>query len=146
MLERLDLPSVVKTSGKRGLHVLVPTVHRYDHDHAVEWASTLVHLLARLHPFITTERMPKRRRGRLYLDWLQNGFGKTIVAPYSLRGVDGAPVSTPLRWNEVGKRLDPTRFNLRTMPARLDQVGDIFEPALRRGATLPTEDHTAEMA
>ncbi len=73
------------------------------------------------------------------MDWLQNGFGKTIVAPYSLRGIDGAPVSAPLRWSEVTRRLDPQRFNLRTMRARLDRIGDLFAPALDGGATLPAE-------
>jgi bifunctional non-homologous end joining protein LigD len=146
LLDRLELPSVPKTSGKRGIHVLVPTAHRYDHERAVQWARALVQVLAGMHPFITTERTPARRRGRLYMDWLQNGFGKTIVAPYSLRGVDGAPVSAPLRWSEVSGRLDPSRFNLRTMPGRLEKVGDLFAPALRAGARLPDERSFADAA
>jgi bifunctional non-homologous end joining protein LigD len=68
---------------------------------------------------------------------MQNAYGKTVVAPYSLRGIAGAPVSTPLRWSEVKAGLDPAQFNLRTMPARLRSVGDLFEPALTKGVRLP---------
>jgi len=89
-------------------------------------------------PSITMERAIASRRGRLYLDCLQNGYGKTIVAPYSPRGIDGAPVSAPLRWEEVTKKLDPKRFNIRTMPRRLAKVGDLFAPLLRSGAKLPS--------
>jgi len=68
---------------------------------------------------------------------MQNGYGKTVIAPYSLRGVAGAPVSAPLRWNEVKPGLDPSQFNLRTMPDRLREQGDLFEPALKQGVRLP---------
>jgi bifunctional non-homologous end joining protein LigD len=68
---------------------------------------------------------------------MQNGYGKTVVAPYSLRGIDGAPVSAPLKWSEVRAGLDPKQFNLRTMPARLKEVGDLFAPALQQGVRLP---------
>ena len=86
---------------------------------------------------MTVERAIAQRRGRLYLDCLQNGYGKTIVAPYSLRAIDGAPVSAPLRWEEIHRKLDPKKFNLRTMPDRLAKVGDLFEGAFRNRAKLP---------
>jgi bifunctional non-homologous end joining protein LigD len=60
-----------------------------------------------------------------------------MVAPYSLRGIDGAPVSAPLKWEEVTKKLDPLKFNIRTMPDRYAKVGDLFEPVLKKGAKLP---------
>jgi len=81
-----------------------------------------------------------QRRGRLYLDCLQNGRAKTIVAPYSLRGAPGAPVSTPLDWDEVTPRLDPSRYNLRTLPRRLAKKGDLFAAALKNGVKLPRVD------
>jgi bifunctional non-homologous end joining protein LigD len=138
--ERLALPSVPKTSGKRGLHVLVPIAPGHTHAQAAAFAAWVSGRVAELMPEVTVERTPARRRGRLYLDALQNGYGKTIVAAYSPRGLDGAPVSAPLAWGEVTRRLDPARFTLRTMPRRLDRLGDLFEPALRGGARLPSID------
>jgi bifunctional non-homologous end joining protein LigD len=135
--ERLGLPSVPKTSGKRGLHVLVPLAPGHTHEQAVEFAEWMTTRIAGLMDGVTVERSLDKRRGRLYLDAYQNGYGKTIVAPYSPRGLDGAPVSAPLAWDEVTPRLDPTRFSIRTMPARLEKVGDLFEPALRGGVKLP---------
>src|SRR5439155_1328068 len=78
-----------------------------------------------------------QRRGRLYFDCLQNGYAKTIVAPYSLRAAAGAPVSAPLDWSEVTARFDPSSISLRTLPRRLDERGDLFAPALERGVRLP---------
>jgi bifunctional non-homologous end joining protein LigD len=83
------------------------------------------------------ERALAKRKGRLYFDCYQNGYGKTVVAPYSLRGSDGAPVSAPLKWSEVNGQLDPLELNLRTMPARLKKVGDLWNDAIARGARLP---------
>jgi bifunctional non-homologous end joining protein LigD len=135
--ERLGLPSVPKTSGKRGLHVLVPLAPGHTHEQAVEFAEWVTSRVAQLMDDVTVERTPGKRRGRLYLDAYQNGYGKTIVAPYSPRALDGAPVSAPLAWSEVTPQLDPARFSIRTMPKRLEDVGDLFEPALRGGVTLP---------
>ena len=85
----------------------------------------------------TLERAIAKRKGRLYLDCLQNGYGKTIVAPYSPRAVDGAPVSAPLKWSEVNESLDAAAFTMKTMPERLRAVGDLFAPALESGVRLP---------
>lgn len=137
LLETLELPSVPKTSGKRGIHIFVPLAAGYTHEDAAEFACGIARAVAARVPWMTTERSLTRRRGRLYLDCMQNAYGKTVVAPYSLRAVDGAPVSAPLKWEEVGKDLDPGKFNLRTMPERLAKVGDLFEPVLRKGAKLP---------
>src|SRR5205814_8905530 len=93
--------------------------------------------VAREVPIMTVERSLAQRRGRLYLDCLQNGYGKTIVAPYSLRAIDGAPVSAPLKWEEINKKLDPLKFTLRTMPARLAKVGDLFAPVFEDRVKLP---------
>jgi bifunctional non-homologous end joining protein LigD len=68
---------------------------------------------------------------------MQNGYGKTVVSPYSLRASDGAPVSAPLKWSEINKKLDPLKFNLRTMPNRLAKVGDLFAEVFRNKAKLP---------
>ncbi|MEO8035292.1 MAG: DNA ligase D [Acidobacteriota bacterium] len=138
LLENLGLPSVPKTSGKRGIHVFVPLAAGQSHEEAVDFATSLAAGVASQVPDITVERAIAQRKGRLYLDALQNGYGKTIVAPYSLRGIAGAPVSAPLQWSEVTRRLDPSKFNIRTMPKRLDKVGDLFAPiALGKGVKLP---------
>ena len=86
---------------------------------------------------MTVERSLDKRRGRLYLDCMQNAYGKTVVAPYSPRAIDGAPVSAPLKWDEVTKKLDPLKFNIRNMPDRVAKLGDLFAPALSKGAKLP---------
>ncbi|MFZ5469023.1 MAG: DNA ligase D [Myxococcota bacterium] len=137
-LEELHLSSVVKTSGKRGLHVLVPMARGHTHEDAVDFAVAITQTLAAGLPLLaTTERTKSKRRGRLYLDAFQNGYGKTVVAPYTLRALEGAPVSAPLHWSEVTPALDPSALNLRTMRARLDKYGDLFAPALTGGQRLP---------
>jgi bifunctional non-homologous end joining protein LigD len=137
LLENMQLPSVPKTSGKRGIHVFVPLVAGYTHEEVADFACSISAAVAREVPTMTVERPIAKRRGRLYLDCLQNGYGKTIVAPYSLRAIDGAPVSAPLRWEEINRKLDPKKFNLRTMPDRLARVGDLFEAVFRNRAKLP---------
>lgn len=137
VFEQLGLPSVPKTSGKRGLHVLVPLARGHGHEEALAFAQAIAGAVARELPEVTLDRAKNRRRGRLYLDTLQNGYGKTIVAPYSPRAIDGAPVSAPLAWSEVSKRLDPMRYTMKTMPKRLDEMGDLFAPALELGVHLP---------
>ncbi len=137
LLEQLQLPSYPKTTGRRGIHVVVPLARGYSYEQAGAWACRLSEAVASQVPTVTVERSLSKRRGRLYLDCMQNAYGKTIVAPYSPRGVDGAPVSAPLQWSEVTKKLDPMKFTVKTMPKRLDKVGDLFAPALEKGAKLP---------
>ena len=137
LLENLQLPSVPKTSGKRGIHIFVPLAPGYTHEQAADFACSLSAAVASKVPTITMERSLAQRRGRLYLDCMQNGYGKTMVAPYSLRAIDGAPVSAPLKWEEINKKLDPKKFNLRTMPDRLAKVGDLFADVFKNRAKLP---------
>ncbi len=137
VLEGLDLPSVPKTSGKRGIHLFVPLAPGYTHEEANEWACTIAAAVAAKVPDMTVERSLAKRRGRLYLDCEQNAYGKTVVAPYSPRAIDGAPVSAPLKWSEITKKLDPMKFTMRTMPKRLDKVGDLFADVFKNRAKLP---------
>jgi bifunctional non-homologous end joining protein LigD len=132
LCDDLGLPSYPKTTGQKGLHVLLPLGGQLTH----EQARTLGELVARaveaeLPELSTTARAIPARRGRVYLDYLQNGYGKTIAAPYTVRPRPGAPVSTPLRWSEVGPRLDPSRFTIRTARARAERLGaDPLAPVL----------------
>src|SRR5262249_14164516 len=92
---------------------------------------------ARLPSSTSLVRQPSARRGRVYLDYLQNGKGKTLVAPYSVRPQPGATVSTPLKWMEVRRGLNPARFTMRTLGERLEVVGDLGKPVLGPGIDLP---------
>jgi len=138
MLEHLGLQSLPKTSGKRGMHVLVPIAPGHTHADALNFAVAVARTLEQGMPQIaTTERSIRDRRGRLYVDALQNGMGKTLVVPYSIRALEGAPVSTPLKWQEVTPKLNPIDFNLKTVPARIEDVGDLFAIALSGRQRLP---------
>ncbi|HEV7570670.1 MAG TPA: DNA ligase D [Thermoanaerobaculia bacterium] len=137
LLDNLRLPSIPKTSGKRGIHVFIPLAGGYTHEEANEFACSISAAVASKVPEFTMERALTKRRGRLYLDCMQNAYGKTVVAPYSLRAIDGAPVSAPLKWEEVTKKLDPKKFNLRTMPDRLAKVGDLFARIFEERVKLP---------
>jgi bifunctional non-homologous end joining protein LigD len=131
LLDALHLESFVKTSGKRGLHVVVPFAPGPTHAEATAFAEKVARAVAKVLPDISTvERMKDKRGGRLYIDYGQNGEGRTIVSPYTIRSRDGAVVSTPLAWDEVTVNLDPTRFTLRTVPARLGRSGDLFASVL----------------
>jgi len=137
LLENLRLPSVPKTSGKRGIHVFVPLAAGYTHEDAAEFACSIAAAVAAKVPTMTVERSLAARKGRLYLDCMQNAYGKTVVAPYSPRAIDGAPVSAPLEWSEITKKLDPLKFNMRTMPDRLAKKGDLFARVFEERARLP---------
>jgi bifunctional non-homologous end joining protein LigD len=82
------------------------------------------------------ERSPKKRKKKIYLDFLQNRKGQTLAAPYSLRPRTGAPVSTPLKWSEVKRGLDPKDFTMQNIFKRLEKVGDLWEGVLKEGADL----------
>jgi bifunctional non-homologous end joining protein LigD len=124
LCDELALPAYVKTSGQAGLHVLVPVGRQLTHEQSRTLGELIARVIAEEAPDIaTTVRAVSGRGGRVYLDYLQNGHGRTLVAPFSARPVPGAPVSTPLSWSEVGARLDPRRFTLRTVPARLAKSG-----------------------
>jgi bifunctional non-homologous end joining protein LigD len=137
LLENLEIPSVPKTSGKRGIHVFVPLASGYTHEDANEFACSLAEAVTKRVPEMTVERSLSQRKGRLYLDCMQNAYAKSMVAPYSPRAISGAPVSAPLKWSEVTKKLDPLKYNIKTMPKRLDKVGDLFADVLKKGIKLP---------
>ncbi|HWL88057.1 MAG TPA: non-homologous end-joining DNA ligase, partial [Polyangiaceae bacterium] len=138
LLEALSMVSVVKTSGKRGLHVIIPLARGPSHDDAVIFGERIARAVAKVLPDIATvERMKEKRRGRLYVDYGQNGGGRTIVSPYTLRAIDRAPVSAPLLWEEVTNQLDPRAFNLRNIRARVHKHGDLLAACLNPTQTLP---------
>ena len=135
-LEGLDLRSYVKTSGADGIHVLLPIARRATFKQTYEFAELLSRQLEAEHPgLVTTEWLKKKRRGVL-VDHRQNGHGKTIASVYSVRPKPGAPVSTPLRWEELTERVRPRDFGRREALDRVAKHGDLFEPVLRGGQAL----------
>ena len=135
-LDRLELRSYVKTSGADGIHVLVPIARRYSYPEAYELAERVSRGLEAENPgLVTTEWLKKKRRGVL-VDHRQNGHGKTIASAYSVRPKPGAPVSTPLRWEELGPKVRPRDFGMREALARVEKHGDLFEPVLSGGQAL----------
>jgi len=125
LCDAIDLPSFVKTSGSSGLHVLLPLGRQCTH----EQSRTLGELLARivvaeLPEIATITRSPSQRDGRVYIDFLQNGHGKLLVAPFCVRPLTGAPVSMPLRWREVNKGLEIGRYTIANAPARMKRLGE----------------------
>jgi bifunctional non-homologous end joining protein LigD len=135
-LEGLDLRSYVKTSGADGIHVLLPIARRATFKQTYEFAELLSRQLEAEHPgLVTTEWLKKKRRGVL-VDHRQNGHGKTIASVYSVRPKPGAPVSTPLRWEELTERVRPRDFGRREALDRIAKHGDLFEPVLKGGQAL----------
>jgi len=137
ILDELGLPSHPKTSGASGLHILIPLARRYTHEECRTFARLLAMLGLQAKPDISTlTRAVHARGGKVYIDWGQNGHGNTIVSPYSLRPLPGAPASCPLRWSEVTGKLDPARFNLKTLPKRFEKMEDPLIGVLGKGIDM----------
>ena len=123
VLDEDGVESFVKTSGKTGLHVLVPWREAGDFDAAREWAAGVAGRVTEALPDVaTTEIRKAKRHGRVYVDVMQNARGHHAVPPYVVRAVPGASVSTPLEWRELTPALDPGRFTVKTLPARLARL------------------------
>jgi bifunctional non-homologous end joining protein LigD len=130
LLDELELPGYVKTSGADGIHVVAPITRRSTFQQTYAFAEQASRLLEARHPGkITTEWLKKKREGVL-VDHRQNGHGKTIASVYSVRPKPGAPVSTPLRWDEVKPGLDPREFTIEVVQQRVARFGDLFEGVL----------------
>ena len=131
LLDEIGLPGFPKTSGQTGLHVLVPLGPGQSFETARALADLLGRLLVEQHPDLATmDRLVTRRGARVYVDTGQTGTSRAIVAPYSVRAVPGATVSTPLSWDEVTPDLDPRAFTIETLPVRLAKRGDLLKGLL----------------
>jgi bifunctional non-homologous end joining protein LigD len=132
LLDSLKLEGVPKTTGGDGLHIYVPLEPVYTYEQVRSFAEVLARLAGADRPdlFTTPRTVAQREKGKVYFDYLQISEGKTIAAPYVLRAYAGAPVATPLRWNEVRPGLTPDKFTLATAPDRFSRVGDLFSPVL----------------
>jgi len=126
LLTELGLRPFVMTTGSRGLHVVAPLDRKADFDAVRDFARDLAVWLVRQHPDTLTVEMRKdEREGRVFLDYLRNAYASTAVAPYAVRARPGAPVATPLAWEELeDPALRSDTYTLRTLPDRLARVGD----------------------
>jgi bifunctional non-homologous end joining protein LigD len=129
-LDALGLSSFPKTSSADGMHVLVPIERRHTYDDTRRFSEIVAGAIARAYPKLATTQWSKAKRRGVLIDANQNGEGKTIASAYSVRPRPGAPVSTPLRWDEVKPGLDPSQFTMDVVEERVARDGDLFEGVL----------------
>ncbi len=136
LLDELELPGYVKTSGADGIHVLAPIQRRAGFEDTYEFAEAASRLLEERHPGKVTTEWLKRKRAGVLVDHRQNGWGKTIASVYSVRPKPGAPVSTPLRWEELTPGVRPRDFTMDAVLERVERHGDLFVPVLEEPRPL----------
>ena len=137
VLDAIDVPSYPKTSGSTGMHIYIPLSGKYTYDQSQMFAKIIVQLVHKQIPDYTSlERMVSNRKGKMYLDFLQNRPGATIAGPYSLRPKVGATVSMPLNWDEVKPGLTMKDFTIFNSIDRLKETGDLFKGVLGKGIDL----------
>ena len=137
VLESMGVTCSPKTSGSTGIHIYIPLGAKYTYEQSKEFARVIATLVQREIPKYTSiERIVKNRRGKMYIDFLQNRPQATIAAPYSLRPKPGATVSMPLHWDEVKKGLKMSDFTIYNSMERIKSEGDIFKPVLGKGINL----------
>lgn len=131
VLDKAGITGYCKTSGSTGLHIYIPLSGKYSYDEARSFAQIICHFVNEKLPKITSmERSIISRKGKIYLDYMQNNRGQTLAAPYCARPKPGATVSTPLKWEEVNSKLDMHDYTIFTMPERIESVGDLFANVL----------------
>jgi bifunctional non-homologous end joining protein LigD len=136
-LEALGLESVPRTSGGKGMHVLVPIERRRAHDEARGFVYAVARALARRHPEQITTKWRRAERHGVLIDANQNGLGRTTAGAYSVRPRPGAIVATPLQWDELTPELDPGSFTMDAVVERISRLGDVASPLLGRRQRLP---------
>jgi bifunctional non-homologous end joining protein LigD len=139
IIEQLGLESYAKTSGSRGIHIYVPIKPEYDYGQIADLAQRIAKMIAAENPkTATVERgKAKRNKDQIYVDHLQNAYGKSVVAPYSVRPKPGASVSAPLEWSEVKRKKITTQdFTIENILDRVKKKGDLFAPVLTNKQSL----------
>ncbi|MDT0651127.1 DNA ligase D [Autumnicola edwardsiae] len=137
VLEKAGIEGYCKTSGSSGIHVYIPLGALYTYEEGRDFTKLLCYFINEMLPEITTmERNVRKRKGKIYLDYLQNRRGQTLAAPYCARPKSGATVSAPLLWKEVKPGLQLSDFNIKTMPERIERKGDLFAGVLKSGIDM----------
>lgn len=144
LADELGLISYLMTTGSRGLHVVVPVKPEFDFDDIREFAKGVTHVLASRYPDeLTTEIRKEKRGGRLFLDIARNAYAQTAVAPYSVRAKPGAPVATPIDWDELeGPDINPRKYNTRNIFRRLSQKEDPWAEMSRHARSISKANET----
>lgn len=137
VLDELKVKGYVKTSGSTGIHIYIPLGAKYTYDQSQLFGKLIASQVhQRLPEFTSIERMTRNRKGKLYIDYLQNRPKATLAAPYSLRPKPGATVSMPLHWEEVKKGLQMKDFTIKNALERIKSEGDLFKPVLGKGINM----------
>ncbi len=137
VLDKANVTGYCKTSGSSGMHIYLPLGAKYSYDEARDFTKLLCYFIHELVPETTSmERNVRKRKDKIYLDFLQNRRGQTLAAPYCARPKPGATVSTPLLWKEVKSGLDFKEFTIKTMPGRIETMNDIFKGVLGEGLDM----------
>ena len=137
ILSAAKIDCYCKTSGSTGLHIYIPLNAKYDYEQSKEFARLIVTMMNREIPdFTSIERLTSKRKGKIYLDFLQNPPQATLASPYSVRPKPGAPVSMPLHWEEVKKGMKITDYHIRNVIPMLKERGDLFKPVLGKGIDM----------
>jgi bifunctional non-homologous end joining protein LigD len=137
LLEKIHVPHFCKTSGGKGLHIIIPLQGQYTYEQSRQFAeiiSTIIH--EKKAKFTSLERSPAKRPKKIYLDCLQNRISQSIVSPYSVRPRPHALVSCPLKWEEVNTKLDPSHYTMKNTPRRVEKMGDVLLPLLKEKLNL----------
>lgn len=137
ILDSLSIKGYLKTSGGKGLHVFIPVQNKYTYEQTRNFSEIISQAVNTALPDITSlERMPNKRIGKVYLDFLQNGKGKTMACAYSLRPREGATASTPLEWDELDDQFDVKNYTIKTLPERVKAKGDLWKDFFNDAADL----------
>lgn len=139
ILDEAKINALCKTSGSSGLHIYIPLATKYSNEEARDFVKLLCYfILERTKGLTSMDRAVKNRKGKIYLDYLQNRRGQTLASAYCARPKPDAPVSAPLEWNELKRGIQIKDFTIKNMPERLEKIGDIFSQVLKEGIDMET--------
>jgi bifunctional non-homologous end joining protein LigD len=137
ILDELGIEGFCKTSGSKGIHIFLPLGAKYTYEQSLDFIKIAAALLNIRNPQITSlERSPDKRHNKIYLDCYQNRKGQTVAAPYCIRPKPGAPVSTPLYWEELAENISPKDFNMKNIFSRLGNTGDIWKNIFNKNVDM----------
>lgn len=137
VLFKAGIEGYCKTSGSSGMHIYLPLGAKYTYEEGRDFTKLLCYFIHEMLPELTSmERNVRKRKGKIYLDFLQNRRGQTLAAPYCVRPKPGATVSAPLLWKEVKPGLKLSDFNIKTVPERIEKIGDPFKNVLQEGIDM----------